>query len=54
LRGEGTVGDWFDKLTMANRNVILSLAKDPLTSIPFDRLTALSLSKGSPARGEED
>jgi hypothetical protein len=24
---------------MANRDVILSLSKDPLTSIPFDRLT---------------
>ena len=28
--------------------------KDPLTSIPFDKLTALSLPKGSSARGEED
>ncbi len=25
-----------------------------LTSIPFDQLTALSMSKGSPLKGEED
>jgi hypothetical protein len=28
--------------------------KITLTSIPFGRLTALSLSKGSPLKGEED
>jgi hypothetical protein len=30
---------WFDRLTMANRNVILSLSKDPLTPTSFDKLT---------------
>jgi hypothetical protein len=37
---------------MANRNVILSLSKDPLTPTPFDRLTTpLSLDGEREIRG---